>query len=386
MSLSEPNEMPELEKSSTLVTVSAEPGGEEAFRFLTLRQLMWRKFLRSRIAVLSGVTLVIIYLVMVLADFFAPYDMTRAQSDYLFCPPQPVRFVDAEGHFSLRPFVYPVTGERDLETFRFIYTEDRTHKAYVRFFVQGDPYTLLGREFRLRFFGVEEGTIFLLGTDIRGRDFFSRIIMGSRISLTLGLVGVAISVFLGSVIGTVSGYFGGLLDDIIQRVIEFIRSFPTLPLWMSLSAALPPNWPSHWVYLGIVVVLSFIGWTSLAREVRGKILSLRETDFVRAAQATGASTARVIFVHMMPTMTSHILVVATLSIPGMILGESTLSFLGLGIKPPLTSWGLLLSQAIRVEVMRLYPWLLSPGIFIAVVVLAFNFLGDGLRDAVDPFA
>ena len=210
--------------------------------------------------------------------------------------------------------------------------------------------------------------------------------LGSRISLTLGLVGVAISVFLGSVIGTLSGYFGGLLDDIIQRVIEFIRSFPTLPLWMALSAALPPNWPSHLVYLGIVVVLSFIGWTSLAREVRGKILSLRETDFVLAAQATGASTARLIFVHMMPTMTSHILVVATLSIPGMILGESTLSFLGLGIKPPLTSWGLLLSQAIRIEVMRLYPWMLSPGIFIAVVVLAFNFFGDGLRDAVDPFA
>ena len=371
---------------SAPATDSAELEGEEAFRYLTVRQLMWRKFLRSRVAVLSGIALIVIYLVMVLADFFTPYDMTRAQSDYLFCPPQLLRFVDAEGRFSLRPFVYPVTGERDLETFRFIYTEDRTHKAYVHFFVQGDPYTFLGREFRLRFFGVKEGTIFLLGTDVRGRDQLSRIAIGSRISLTLGLVGVMISVFLGSVIGTLSGYFGGLLDDVIQRVIEFIRSFPTLPLWMALSAALPPTWPSHLVYLGIVVVLSFIGWTSLAREVRGKILSLRETDFVRAAQATGASTGRLIFVHMIPTMASHILVVATLSIPGMILGESTLSFLGLGIKPPLTSWGLLLSQAQRIEVMRLYPWMLSPGIFIAVVVLAFNFLGDGLRDAVDPFA
>lgn len=371
---------------SAPATDSAELEGEEAFRYLTVRQLMWRKFLRSRVAVLSGTALIVIYLVMVLADFFTPYDMTRAQSDYLFCPPQLLRFVDAEGRFSLRPFVYPVTGERDLETFRFIYTEDRTHKAYVHFFVQGDPYTFLGREFRLRFFGVKEGTIFLLGTDVRGRDQLSRIVIGSRISLTLGLVGVMISVFLGSVIGTLSGYFGGLLDDVIQRVIEFIRSFPTLPLWMALSAALPPTWPSHLVYLGIVVVLSFIGWTSLAREVRGKILSLRETDFVLAAQATGASTGRLIFVHMIPTMASHILVVATLSIPGMILGESTLSFLGLGIKPPLTSWGLLLSQAQRIEVMRLYPWMLSPGIFIAVVVLAFNFLGDGLRDAVDPFA
>jgi len=371
---------------SAPATDSAELEGEEAFRYLTVRQLMWRKFLRSRVAVLSGIALIVIYLVMVLADFFAPYDMTHAQSDYLYCPPQLLRFVDAAGRFSLRPFVYPVTGERDLETFRFIYTEDRTRKAYVHLFVQGDPYTLLGREFRLRFFGVKEGTIFLLGTDVRGRDQLSRIVIGSRISLTLGLVGVMISVFLGSVIGTLSGYFGGLLDDVIQRVIEFIRSFPTLPLWMALSAALPPTWPSHLVYLGIVVVLSFIGWTSLAREVRGKILSLRETDFVRAAQATGASTGRLIFVHMIPTMASHILVVATLSIPGMILGESTLSFLGLGIKPPLTSWGLLLSQAQRIEVMRLYPWMLAPGIFIAVVVLAFNFLGDGLRDAVDPFA
>jgi peptide/nickel transport system permease protein len=386
MSLSDESEVRVSEPGEPSATDLALPEAEEAFRYLTVRQLMWRKFLRSRVAVLAGIALIIIYLVMVLADCFAPYDMTRAQSDYLYCPPQPLRFVDAEGKFSLRPFVYPVTGERDLETFLFIYTEDRTRKAYVRLFVQGDPYTYLGHEIRLKFFGVKEGTIFLLGTDIRGRDFLSRIIMGSRISLTLGLVGVMISVFLGSVIGTLSGYFGGLLDDVIQRVIEFIRSFPTLPLWMALSAALPPTWPSHLVYLGIVVVLSFIGWTSLAREVRGKILSLRETDFVRAAQATGASTARLIFVHMIPTMTSHILVVATLSIPGMILGESTLSFLGLGIKPPLTSWGLLLSQAIRVEVMRLYPWMLTPGIFIAVVVLAFNFLGDGLRDAVDPFA
>jgi peptide/nickel transport system permease protein len=386
MSLSETSDVLMPKDRGMPATDLAEAEGEEAFRFLTLRQLMWRKFLRNRVAVLSGVALLIIYLVMALADFFAPYDMTRAHSEYLYCPPQPLRFVDAEGKFGLRPFVYPVTGERDLETFRFIYTEDRTQKAYVHFFVEGDPYTVFGREFRLKFFGVKEGTIFLLGTDIRGRDQLSRIIMGSRISLTLGLVGVAISVFLGSLIGTLSGYFGGLLDDIIQRVIEFIRSFPTLPLWMSLSAALPPTWPSHLVYLGIVVVLSFIGWTSLAREVRGKILSLRETDFVRAAQATGASTARLIFVHMIPTMTSHIMVVATLSIPGMILGESTLSFLGLGIKPPLTSWGLLLSQAIRIEVMRLYPWMLSPGIFIALVVLAFNFFGDGLRDAVDPFA
>lgn len=358
----------------------------EEFRFLTLGQLMWRKFLRNKAAVVSGIVLIIIYLVMVFADFFAPYNMTHAHTEYLYCPPQVLRFVDAEGKFSLRPFVYPLKGERDPKTFRFVYKEDRTRKAYVRFFIKGDPYTYFGHEFRLRFFGVEEGTIFLLGTDVRGRDQLSRIIMGSRISLTLGLLGVLITLFLGSVIGTISGYFGGKVDNVIQRVIEFIRSFPTLPLWMALSAALPPNWPSHLVYFGIVVVLAFIGWTGLAREVRGKILALRTTDFVLAAEATGASTGRLIFVHMIPSVASHVLVIATLSIPGMILGESALSFLGLGIKPPLTSWGLLLSQAQRVEVMRLYPWMLAPGLFIFIVVLAWNFLGDGLRDAIDPFA
>ena len=360
--------------------------GEEEFRYLTVGDLMWRKFLRNRVAVVSGGVLIVTYLMMIFADFFAPYDMTHAHTDYLYCPPQVLRFVDAQGSFSLRPFVYPVEGKRDLKTFRFVYTEDRTRKAYIHFFVQGDPYTFLGRRFNLRLFGVKEGTIFLLGTDVRGRDQLSRIVMGSRISLTLGLAGVAISVFLGSVIGTISGYFSGVVDHAIQRVIEFIRSFPTLPMWMALSAALPPDWPSHLVYFGIVVVLAFIGWTGLAREVRGKILSLRETDFVLAAQGTGASTARLVFVHMIPTVASHIMVVATLSIPGMILGESALSFLGLGIKPPLTSWGLLLSQAQKVEVMRLYPWMLAPGLFIFVVVLAFNFLGDGLRDAIDPFS
>jgi len=386
MSLRNVLEVPTPKGEEVPVTGTTGLEDEEEFHFLSVRQLMWRKFLRNRVAVVSGVVLALSYVVMLLADFVAPYDMTRAHTEYLYCPPQRLRFVDEEGRFSLRPFVYPVTGVRDPNTFRFVYTEDRTRKAHVRFFVQGDPYRFLGREATLHLFGVEEGTIFLLGTDVRGRDQLSRIIMGSRISLTLGLLGVLISVFLGSVIGTISGYYGGKVDDITQRVIEFIRSFPTLPLWMALSAALPPTWPSHLVYFGIVVVLSLIGWTGLAREVRGKILSLRETDFVLAAEGTGASTRRLIFVHMIPTVASHILVVATLSIPGMILGESALSFLGLGIKPPLTSWGLLLSQAQRVEVMRLYPWMLAPGAFIAVVVLAYNFFGDGLRDAVDPFS
>jgi peptide/nickel transport system permease protein len=349
---------------------------------------MWRKFLRNKVAVISGVVLIVMYLVMIFADFFSPYDLNNAHIDFLYTPPQVLRFVDLEGNFSLRPFVYPIKGERDMKTFQFVYTEDTTRKAYVQFFFQGDPYPFLGQESRLRLFGIpeEEGTLFLMGTDVRGRDLLSRILIGSRISLTLGLVGVFITIFLGSVIGTLSGYYGGNIDNIIQRVIEFIRSFPTLPLWMALSAALPPDWPSHLVYFGIVVVLAFIGWTGLAREVRGKILSLRSTDYVLAAESSGASTRRLIFVHMIPSVASHIMVIATLSVPGMILGESALSFLGLGIKPPLTSWGLLLSQAQKIEVLRLYPWMLWPGVFIFIVVLAFNFLGDGLRDAIDPFS
>jgi peptide/nickel transport system permease protein len=360
----------------------------EEFKYLTLGQLAWRKFFHNKIAVASGVFLILIYLMMIFAEFVAPYNMTKGHTQYLYSPPQKLRFIDEQGNFSLRPFVYPITGERDLKTFQFVYTEDRSTKAYVYFFVEGDPYKYLGMRANRHLFGVkeDEGTLFLFGTDVRGRDQLSRIVMGSRISLTLGLAGVMITLFLGTVIGTLSGYLGGAVDNVIQRVIEFIRSFPTLPLWMALSTALPPDWPSHLVYLGIVVVLAFIGWTGLAREVRGKILSLRSTDFVLAAQATGASTKRLVFVHMIPSVSSHIMVVATLAIPGMILGESALSFLGLGIKPPLTSWGLLLSQAQKVEVMRLYPWMLTPGIFIFFVVLAYNFLGDGLRDAIDPFA
>jgi peptide/nickel transport system permease protein len=361
---------------------------DEKFRFLSLGELMWLKFLRNRIAVLSGILLIILYVVMIFADFFSPYDYNYAHTDFLYCPPQTIRFIDNQGNFSLNPFVYPIKGERDLKTFRFVYKEDTTKKVYIQFFFQGDPYTFIGRESTLRLIGIpkDQGTLFIFGTDVRGRDLFSRIMTGSRISLTLGLVGVIITIFLGSVIGTLSGYFGGAIDNLIQRVIEFIRCFPTLPLWMALSAALPPDWPSHLVYFGIVVVLAFIGWTGLAREVRGKILSLRSTDYVLAAESTGASTKRIVFVHMIPSVSSHIMVVATLSVPGMILGESALSFLGLGIKPPLTSWGLLLSQAQKIEVLRLYPWMLWPGAFIFLVVLAFNFLGDGLRDAIDPFS
>ena len=360
---------------------------EEEYKVLSITQLMWRKFIRNRIAVVAGIILLIFYFTILFADFFAPYSITKQHFNYLYTPPQRLHFIDSEGRFYLRHFVYRVEGKRDLRTFRFVYTENKSIKDYISFFVHGDKYRWFGfYESDLHFFGVKEGEIFLFGTDKRGRCMVSRIIFGGRVSLTIGLVGVAIIVFLGSVIGTISGYYGGKIDNAIQRVIEVIRSFPQLPLWIALSAALPPDWPSTYVYFGIVVILSLIGWTSLAREVRGKVLSLRSTDYVAAAEASGADLKRVIFKHMVPNVASHIMVIATLSIPGMILGESALSFLGLGIKPPMTSWGLLLAEAQKIQILRLYPWMLIPGLFIFVSVLCFNFVGDALRDVIDPFS
>ncbi len=365
-----------------------QPGQEvEEFKLLSVRQLMWRKFIRNRMAVVSGVVLILFYLIILFADFFAPYDMNEPHSEYLYAPPHRLRIMDSEGRISPGVFVYRMVGKRDPKTFRFVYTDDRSIKDYIYFFVRGDTYKLFGLfESDLHFFGVKTGHIHLFGTDKRGRCRLSRAIFGGRVSLSIGLLGVFLTVSLGSIIGTVSGYYGGWADNAIQRVIELLRSFPQLPLWMALTAVLPPDWPSTSVYFGIVVVLAFIGWTSLAREVRGKVLSLRSTDFVAAAEASGAGTPRIIFIHMIPNMASHIMVTATLGIPIMILGESALSFLGLGIKPPLTSWGLLLQEAQKIQVLRLYSWMLIPAVLIIISVLCFNFVGDGLRDVVDPFS
>jgi peptide/nickel transport system permease protein len=237
----------------------------------------------------------------------------------------------------------------------------------------------------IHLFGVEEGIVSLLGTDGQGRDMFSRIIIGSQISLTIGLVGVALSLIIGAFLGVASGYFGGWVDNLIQRIIEIIRSFPPIPLWMALTAALPPHWPPLRVYFSITIILSLIGWTWLARQLRGKVLALREEDFVMAARLAGASNWWIIFRHLIPATFSHIIVISTLAMPAMILAESALSFLGLGLRPPLTSWGVLLQQAQNIQVLLLYSWLMIPGFFVAISILAFNFLGDGLRDASDPY-
>jgi peptide/nickel transport system permease protein len=361
---------------------------EEEFQFLTVRQLMWRKFTHNRMAVLSLVVLIFLYLITIFADFVSPAHFRTADTEFAWAPPQRPRFRDAEtGEWSLRPFVYPIKGERNLLTFKREYVEDRSTRDYIHLFVHGDPYMLLGIiETDIHLFGTESGKLFLMGADQRGRDLFSRIIYGGRVSLTIGFLGVFISVVLGSVIGAISGYRGGTFDMVTQRVIELLRAFPTLPLWMALAAAIPVTWSPEAVYAGIVIVLAFLGWTGLAREVRGKVLSLKEQDFALYAESSGASSFRIVRKHMIPNLASHILVTATLAIPITILGESALSFLGLGVRPPMVSWGLLLSEALKIQTISLYPWQLFPALFIWAAVMAFNFLGDGLRDMVDPFS
>lgn len=348
-------------------------------------QLIWWKFRKHKLAVCGGITLIIIYLLAIFAGFISPYNPIEHNASNIYAPPQKIRFVGEDG-FSFRPFVYGYKLEVDTRTFRRVYTEDHSKVYPLKLFVRGHKYKLLGLfETDVHLFGTEEGTVFLLGTDRMGRDMFSRILYGAQISTSIGLLGVLISFILGIIIGGISGYYGGLIDNIVQRVIEFIVSIPTLPLWMGLSAALPPNWPPIQIYFGMTVILSLIGWTGLARVVRSKFLSLREEDFVLAARLSGCKQMRIINRHMVPSFMSHIVASVTLAIPGMILGETSLSFLGLGLRSPTISWGVLLQEAQNISTVALYPWLLLPGLFVVITVLAFNFLGDGLRDAADPY-
>ena len=350
-------------------------------------QLMWWKFRKHHLAMAAGMVIVALYVVAVFCEFLAPYTLNHRQVAYAFAPPQRLQFVSDEG-VHLWPFVYGIKGVRHPETLRKFYVEDREQRYAVRLFVRGAPYRFWGLfETDIHLFGVDEGgTLFLLGTDHLGRDLLSRIIYGSRISLTIGLVGVTLSFVFGLVIGVVSGYYGGWIDNLIQRGIEILRSFPSIPLWMALAAALPSSWSPLQIYMGITVVLSFIGWTGLARQVRGKILSLREEDFATAALLAGASRWRIMTRHLLPSFMSHIIVSLTLAVPGMILGETSLSFLGLGLRPPVTSWGVLLKEAQNVQAVAFQPWLLTPVVFVIITVLAFNFVGDGLRDAADPYS
>lgn len=351
-------------------------------------QLMRRKFMKHNLAKFAGIVLICLYLVALFAPVLSPNDPNKRFSKLVYAPMQKIHFYDAKEGFSFRPFVYELKQERDPLTWQRTYTENKEKIRYIRFFVKGDEYEFLGLfKTNIHLFGADGGyPIFLFGTDKLGRDIFSRTLYGSRISLTVGLVGVFISLVVGLLLGGISGLYGGKIDDIIQRIIEILMSIPQIPLWMALSAALPPHWPQLKVYFGITVILSIMGWTGLARVVRGKVLSLREEEFVLAARTFGANKWWLITRHLIPSFLSYIIVNVTLAIPGMILGETALSFLGLGLRSPAISWGVLLQEAQNIRSVALHPWLMLPGIFVIIVVLAFNFLGDGLRDAADPYS
>jgi peptide/nickel transport system permease protein len=360
---------------------------EERISVATQWQLMWWRFKKHRLAMLSTAVVLLFYLVVVFADFLAYADPLASEAQRSLLPPQPVRWFD-DGRFA--PHVYGLKGRRDPMTFKRVYTPDPEVKIPVRFFAPGYPYRILGVLPASRhLLGTEGATpeeaLFLLGTDEQGRDQWSRLMIGTRTSLTIGLLGVALSLVLGVFLGGVSGLRGGILDTIIQRIIEILRSIPTIPLWMGLAAALPNDWSITQVYFAITVIISLIGWTELARVVRGRFLSLRQEDFVMAAELSGCSQMRIIFTHLVPSFLSHIIAATTLAIPAMIISETSLSFLGLGLRPPAISWGVLLQQAQNIQALAISPWLLLPAIPVIVVILAFNFMGDGLRDAADPY-
>lgn len=365
---------------------ASEPGS------LSQWALIRRRFRQHRLAVGSLFLLAVFYLLAAGAEFFAPYPRQWRDLSHAYCPPQLPRFTWADG--------WHVAGMRaavDPLTFKKTYLEDPAQRVSLGFLVRGEPYRLWGFiPLDRHFFGVKTGsaprdegampTFFFLGADKYGRDILSRLIHGSRISLSVGLVAIAVTFVLGVTIGGISGYFGGRVDTFIQRVIEVVNAFPQIPLWLAFGAVLPIDWPPLSTYFAITLVLSLLGWTGLARVVRGKILTLREEDYATAARLLGATHARILFRHLLPGFTSHIIVVLTMSVPAMILGETSLSFLGLGLRPPIVSWGVMLQDCLSIQTVANYPWLLMPVVMIVLTVLCFNFLGDGLRDAADPYA
>ncbi|MFW5981118.1 MAG: ABC transporter permease [bacterium] len=357
----------------------------EDIAILSQRQLMWMNFKKHKLAIIGVIALIIIYTLSIFAGFFSPYDPYAYDSAHQNHPPQRIRFFDENG-FRLRPFVYSYDSGRDPSSFRLEHKINKEKKYPIYFFIKGSSYKLLGLfETNIRFFGTgEDGYVYLLGADENGRDMLSRILHGGRISTSIGFIGVALSFIIGIILGGISGYYGGIVDNVIQRGIELLRSIPRIPLWMGLSAAFPVYWSPVTVYFAITVILSLLGWTSLARQVRSKYISLKEEDFIMAAKLSGNKQFRILIHHMLPNFISHIIAAVTLAIPGMILGETALSFLGIGLRPPVVSWGVLLQTAQNIRTVDSAPWLLLPGVAVVITVLSFNFVGDGLRDAADP--
>ena len=351
-------------------------------------QLMWWRFRKHHLAMAAALVVICFYLVAIFADFLAITDPELSDAKRSLMPPQRIYWFEG---WSFHPHVYAVKGARDPKTFKRVYQVDPTQRIPLYFFAQGFPYKFFGLiPTNRHILGVGEGyeaaqTLFVLGTDVQGRDLWSRLVYATRISVSIGLVGVSLSLFLGVLLGGLSGLYSGWVDTLIQRIIEIFRSIPTIPLWMGLAAALPRDWSILQVYFAITIIISLLGWTELARVVRGRFLALREEDFVVAARLAGCGQLRIIFVHMVPSFTSHIIAATTLALPAMIISETSLSFLGLGLRPPAVSWGVLLQQAQNVQTVAISPWLMLPAIPVIIAVLAFNFLGDGLRDAADPY-
>jgi peptide/nickel transport system permease protein len=368
----------------------AKAGKSRGIGYQSAPALIWRKFSRHRLGVAGGIVVALLYVAVLIPEFLAPVTLEAYNPKYAYAPPQPIHLgmTDAEGwHF--RPHVDAYKAKVDYNSGRRLFVADPDSPIAIGLFVHGEPYKLFGLvDADIHLIGpLEAGRPFyLFGADRLGRDILSRTIYGTRISMTVGLLGVALSLFFGILMGGVSGYFSGTIDNLIQRLIEFVQSVPAIPLWIGLAAAIPPDVPPLRVYFLITIILSVIGWTGLARVVRGRFLAMRDEDFVKAARLDGASPLRILFRHMLPSFLSHVIAVASLAIPYMILGETALSYLGIGLRQPIVSWGVLLQEAQNVHTIAGAPWLLLPGLAVVIAVLSLNFLGDGLRDAADPYS
>jgi peptide/nickel transport system permease protein len=368
----------------TLDTSSVETEADRHF-MASQWQLVWRKFRAHRLAMFGLTVLLSFYVLGLFSEFFSVNDARENNAAYVLVPPQGIHFFEEDGTFHLRPFVYGLTLETDPVTWKKTYVADTSVIRPLALFPKGHEWSFFGLTTDRHFVGVSEGKWLPFGTDDFGRCMFSRTLVAAKISLFIGIAGVMLSFVIGSILGGISGYMGGKVDILIQRIIEIVLSIPTIPLWMALAAALPSHWSSAQVFFGITIVLSLVGWANLARVVRGKTMELREADFVLAAHLMGVSTFQIITRHILPSISSYLIVSISLGIPGMIIAETALSFLQIGIKAPAISWGVLLQSAQSIKALTESPWLLIPGIFVVVTVLCYNFVGDGLRDAADPY-